>query len=242
MYARRLASPRARGYRGVTMKTFGRCVAVVAALTTAPAFRRLRTDLVSVYAAYRASLRSRLPEVLITTLIAAEDRGFRGHAGVELVPSIWMLSRLAAARRPGRRASLEQRLVRILTGRPPRRVGSGVREILLASLVSRVIPKEDVAGVYLFVAYFGWRMNGIREACSRLGFALRSLTPLQAASVVARLRYPEPPTMSDERARQIAMRARRILRLVEGEETRRAVVGRSFGEENGTPARAGRPS
>jgi penicillin-binding protein 1A len=205
------------------MKTFGRCVSVVAALTVGPAFRRLRTDLVSVHSAYRASLRSRLPEMLVTTLVAAEDRGFPRHAGVEFVPTLWMLSRLAAARRPGRRASLEQRLVRILTGRPPRRVGTGVREILLASLVGRVIPKSDVAGVYLFVAYFGWRMNGIREACNRLGFNVATLTPLQAASVVARLRYPDQPTMSDERARQIAMRARRILRLVEGEGGGRAV-------------------
>ena len=92
-----------------------------------------------------------------------------------------------------------------------------MREILLASLVGRVIPKADVAGAYLFVAFFGWRMNGIREACSRLGFNVASLTPLQAAAVVARLRYPEQPTMSDDRAHQIAMRARRILRLVEGE-------------------------
>jgi penicillin-binding protein 1A len=163
--------------------------------------------------------------MLIATLVAAEDRGFVRHAGVELVPSLWMLSRLAAARRPGRRASLEQRLVRILLGRPPRRVGAGVREILLASLVGRVIPKEDVAGAYLFVAYFGWRMNGIREACGRLGFNVATLTPLQAASVVARLRYPEQPTMSDERARQIATRARRILRLMEGEGGGRAVRG-----------------
>ena len=217
MHAERLPSARARDYLIATMKAFGRCVSVIAAFAVGPAFRRLRTDLVSVYSAYRASLRSRIPDVLVTTLIVAEDRGFARHAGVEFVPAVWMLSRLAAARRPGRRASLEQRLVRILTGRPPRRVGAGVRELLLASLVSRVIPKEDLAGVYLFVAYFGWRMNGIREACSRLGFSVGSLSPLQAASVVARLRYPEPPTMTDERARQIAMRARRILRLVEGE-------------------------
>ena len=97
------------------------------------------------------------------------------------------------------------------------RPGRTGNEILLASLVGRVIPKADVAGVYLFVAYFGWRMNGIREACSRLGFNVATVTPLQAVSVVARLRYPEQPTMSDERALQIATRARRILRLVEGE-------------------------
>ena len=209
------------------MKTFGRCVSVVATLMMESRFRRLRTDLVSVYSAYRASLRSRLPDVVVTTLVAAEDRGFARHAGVELVPTLWMLSRLAAARRPGRRASIEQRLVRILLGRPPRRLGAGIREILLASLVGRVIPKADVAGVYLFVAYFGWRMNGIREACSRLGFNVAALTPLQAASVVARLRYPEQPTMSDERARQIAMRARRILRLVEGERTATATAAAS---------------
>jgi penicillin-binding protein 1A len=209
----------------VIMKTFGRSVSVVAALTMEGRFRRLRTDLVSVYSAYRASLRSRLPDMLVKTLVAAEDRGFPRHAGVEFVPALWMLSRLAAARRPGRRASLEQRLVRILMGRPPRRVAAGVREILLASLVGRVIPKADVAGVYLFVAYFGWRMNGIREACARLGFNVATLTPLQAASVVARLRYPEQPTMSDERARQIATRARRILGLVEEAGGGRGVPG-----------------
>jgi penicillin-binding protein 1A len=217
MHARRLPSAGPPGYRAVVMRLLGRCLAVVAAVTMDGAFRRLRTDLVSVYSAYRASLRSRLPPVVVEALVAAEDRGFRRHAGAELVPALWMLFRLAAARRPGRRASLEQRLVRLLTGRSPRRVADGLRELLLASLVGRVVPKADVPGLYLFVAYFGWRMNGIREACSRLGFAVATLTPLQAASVVARLRYPEPPVLSDERARQIAMRARRILRLLEQE-------------------------
>lgn len=223
------------------MKTFGRCLSVVAAVAMNGAFRRLRTDLVSVYSAYRASLRSRVPEVLVATVVAAEDRGFRRHAGVELVPAVWMLCRLAAARRPGRRASLEQRLVRILTGRPPRRIGTGLRELLLASLVGRVIPKTDVPGVYLFVAYFGWRMNGIREACDRLGFEIASLTPLQAASVIARLRYPAPPTMSDDRAHQIAMRARRIMRLMEQDGTGRPAPSAvaTFGSSCVSAARAG---
>jgi len=71
IHVERLPSARARDYLIAIMKAFGRCVSVIAAFTVAPAFRRLRTDLVSVYSAYRASLRSRIPDVLVTTLIVA---------------------------------------------------------------------------------------------------------------------------------------------------------------------------
>ena len=55
--------------------------------------------------------------------------------------------------------------------------------------------------------------NPVLLRSRKLGFDLRRLTPLQSASVVARLRYPEPEVMSFKRAHRIAVRAQQILQL-----------------------------
>jgi membrane peptidoglycan carboxypeptidase len=102
--------------------------------------------------------------------------------------------------------------VRTLSGEKSRSIKRKFREILLCTLVSRVVPKSEVPGVYLSVAYFGWRMNGLRDACRRLGLAPDQLSIRQAAGIVARLKYPEPEIMSEGRKRQIRYRTEYILR------------------------------
>ena len=108
--------------------------------------------------------------------------------------------RLRLRRTLARGGTLELRLVRILLGPRGQGVVGTLRAIGLASLVETVVAKPHIPGVYLTVAYFGWEMDGIVQACRKLGFDLRRLTPLQSASVVARLRYPEPEVMSFKRA------------------------------------------
>ena len=42
------------------------------------------------------------------------------------------------------------------------------------------------------VAHYGWGMQGILKACRVLGHKLENLSMQDAASLVARLKYPEP--------------------------------------------------
>ena len=39
----------------------------------------------------------------------------------------------------------------------------------LAILVTRHVPKAELPALYLSVGYYGWRMNGLAQACRRLG-------------------------------------------------------------------------
>lgn len=196
------------------MRLFGKAISGIAKLILGHAWRNLARDLGLVYARYCVSVRSQIPAILVTTLIAAEDHRFYRHYGVDPIAIARAIWRLTVRRTWDGGSTIEQQLVRTVTGRYERRLRRKVREVLLASLVRRLIPKSEIPGVYLCVAYFGWRMNGIQAACRRLGFELIKITPHQAASIVARLKYPEPKFPSSERAQQIFVRRRHILSRV----------------------------
>jgi membrane carboxypeptidase/penicillin-binding protein len=71
-------------------------------------------------------------------------------------------------------------------------------------------PKQEIANKYLQLAYFGWRMNGIDEACLRLGVDLRAATAAEAAGILARLKYPEPFNPSPKRLIAISTRGKYV--------------------------------
>jgi len=111
-------------------------------------------------------------------------------------------------------STLEQQLARTLTGDKQRTIRRKMREFFMAAVVESTVPKEDIPGLYLSVAYFGWRMNGIEEACQRLGVNLRLLTRRESAELVARLKYPEPSSPSNQRSDQISCRAKYIFAMM----------------------------
>ncbi len=205
------------------MRLIGSVASVLATLVAGRVWRGLRLHLATAYGRYCASVRSRLPASLVGTLIAAEDPRFHRHRGIDPIGFVRAIWRLRLARTLLRGGTIEHRLVRLLAARyAPGRVGT-VRTILLAALVDTVVPKAEIPGLYLSVAHFGWEMDGVQQACRRLGFDLARLTPLQTAAIVARLRYPEPEVVSFKRAHRIAVRAQHVLRIA----ARQAATGAS---------------
>lgn len=134
--------------------------------------------------------------VIVNALLLAEDRRFHRHSGVDPISIAAIPWRYVRYNRVSGASTIEQQLVRVISGRYERTVRRKIREILLASLVSSCIPKEDIPAVYLSVAYYGWRMTGLRQAAQRLGICLSSPTCAEAASLVARINYPEPQDWS----------------------------------------------
>jgi penicillin-binding protein 1C len=195
------------------MRVVGTVCGLVARVVARRAWRRLRGDLAAAYARYCAWVRPQLGAAIVATLVAAEDRRFRRHAGIDAGRLLRALWRGRLRRALSRGTTLEHRLVRIMLRQDGQTFAGLVRSVLLATLVGRVVPKDEVPGVYLTVASFGAGMEGIQRACRRLGFELARLTPLQTAAVLARLRYPEPPVVTPRRAQQIADRAERLLAL-----------------------------
>jgi membrane peptidoglycan carboxypeptidase len=153
------------------------------------------------------------PVLLYKLLISGEDHRFFSHGGFDVVAiarAVWR--NLVFNKREGA-STIEQQIVRVLTGNFERTLRRKVKEIFLATLVGNVVPKQDLPGLYLDIAYYGWRMNGLRQACSRLRLDLRRLSLGESASLVARLKYPEPKQAPPDRIMQIKRRSVHLTNL-----------------------------
>lgn len=197
------------------MRLFGQFVSILGPIILPTSWDELRKALEVAYAKYRTSLKSQMNSVFVCTLVAGEDKRFYRHAGIDLLATMRALWQIATRQTWSGGSTIEQQLVRTLTHRYERSLRRKVREMMLATLVETVIPKLDIPGVYLSLAYFGWRMNGIEQAAKRLGISTRNATFEQAAALIARLKYPEPRIASQRRARQITDRSEYLLKVVE---------------------------
>lgn len=150
--------------------------------------------------------------MLVALLIAAEDHRFSSHPGVDLVSlcrAVWRT--IFCGKREGG-STIAMQLVRVITGRYERTIGRKIAEIYFAVRLTRQVPKSDIPKLYLSVAYFGWRMNGLKQASSRLNINPASLSLFEAANVIARLKYPEPRQLDNHRHAKINSRVKYIIK------------------------------
>jgi penicillin-binding protein 1A len=155
------------------------------------------------------------PLLMQQLLISGEDHRFFTHVGVDLIAiarAVWrgtVLGRVEGA------STIEMQLVRVMSGRYERTVARKFVEMMLACNVSSAVPLTHLPAMYLNRGYYGWRMNGFRQACDRLDMTPRSMTTQQCAELVARLKYPEPQFPSEKRLSQIKRRSAYLLSLWE---------------------------
>ena len=110
-------------------------------------------------------------------------------------------------------STIEMQIVRVVTRKFEPTLGRKIHEMALATLLTRLVPKELLPSLYLRIGYYGWRMNGFREACLRLGINADSLAPGEVANLVARLKYPQPKRTSPHRWDQINARGNYLTHL-----------------------------
>jgi len=91
-----------------------------------------------------------------------------------------------------------------------------MREMILALCVSKKYQKREIAELYLRVAYFGWKMNGVEQACQRLDMALGNMSIDDAAYVIATLKYPLPRLAHKKRLALISRRQAHIVSKLRG--------------------------
>jgi penicillin-binding protein 1A len=146
-------------------------------------------------------------------LISGEDHRFFRHGGIDPIAICRAIWRGIVLRKPEGASTIEMQIVRVVSGRYERTLGRKIREMALATLVCREVPKEVLPALYLRIGYFGWRMNGYEAVCRRLGISAEELTAGQTARLVARLKYPQPRSTRPERWNQINIRGQHLLRL-----------------------------
>lgn len=195
------------------MKGFARLVSTLAFWLVRREWFELRYALARLYQSHMddgISCPSALAQQL---LISGEDHRFFSHGGIDLVAVCRAVWRSVVLRRPEGASTIEMQIVRVVSGRYERTIERKAREMVLATLVSREIPKDALPAVYLRVGYFGWQMNGFDAACRRIALRADSLTPIDTARLVARLKYPQPRSVPLNRWKQINARAQHLLHL-----------------------------
>ncbi len=146
-----------------------------------------------------------IPPRFVEALVAVEDRRFYAHSGVDPIAIMRAAYAIVVRGRREGGSTVEQQLVRAITGDRSPSVRRKMREIALAEELRWHHAKDDLARAYLHVAYYGAGMNGFTDACRYLAIDARRATDRDAARVVARLRYPEP-SRSDDRIRFLIAR------------------------------------
>ena len=137
----------------------------------------------------------RLPAALVDATLAAEDRRFFGHPGVDplaLVRAVWHNARAGRMVEGG--STLTQQTAKILIDRP-RTIRGKLSELVLALRLEHRLGKREILALYLSVAPYGNQRVGA-EAASRgyFGCAAEDLTPAQAAFLAG---LPQRPSALD---------------------------------------------
>ena len=172
--------------------------------------------------------------MLIAILIAAEDHRFSNHPGVDLVSLCRAVWRTLFCGKQEGGSTIAMQLVRVITGRYERTMGRKIAEIYFAVRLTRQVPKSDIPKLYLSIAYFGWRMNGLKQASSRLNINPASLSLFDAANVIARLKYPEPRQLDNHRLAKINGRVKYIIKRYDNLFGTPSIHKLSMSESNGT--------
>jgi penicillin-binding protein 1C len=125
-------------------------------------------------------------------LIAAEDRRFDNHPGVDPLAALRAVSQLALHGRVVSGAStLTMQTVRLLERRP-RTLSAKLIETAEALGLERRVAKDDILALYLTLAPFGGNLEGVRAASlAYFDKEPRYLSPAEAALLVALPRSPE---------------------------------------------------
>ena len=146
-------------------------------------------------------------------LIVGEDHRFWSHCGVDFWALARALFQTLVLGSPQGGSTIAMQLVRTLTRRYERTLARKFMEIALAIRLTRYVGRDRIPTLYLWVAYYGWRMNDLQQACVRLSVEPCSTDRFKLARFVARLKYPEPRRVSTNRLASIQRRMHYLVRL-----------------------------
>ena len=157
----------------------------------------------------------RLPPTLVTATLAAEDRRFYSHPGVDLVALVRAARHdLVEGRVVEGGSTITQQVAKLLLQRRegvhPRGAGTKLREMVLALRLEHRFRKQQILALYLNLASYGNQTAGAARA-SQLYFGVDAamLTPAQAAFLAS---LPQRPSAfnpwknpASSRSRQMAV-------------------------------------
>ncbi len=153
-------------------------------------------------------------DTLSKLLISGEDHRFFYHIGFDIIAIARAVKNRLLYDKIEGASTIEQQLVRVLTNDYQRTFSRKILEILLATTLTSVIPKRAIPKIYLNVAYFGAGMTGLQQTFTKLQISKADKISLEdAASIISRIKYPQPRKESIKRLTQIEMRKQHLIFL-----------------------------
>ncbi len=154
------------------------------------------------------------PEVLLRYLVLAEDRRFWHHPGFDIFALLRALWKTKFKNKREGGSTIAMQLARIVTNNYEVSLKRKILEIYFAVRITMKFSRKDILNSYLTVAYFGWNMHGINQACRRLNIDINNISDYQAASIISRLKYPETKFLNEKNKQKIDDRAIYILKNI----------------------------
>jgi len=160
--------------------------------------------------AYRGCHDVHVTGSLIRTLVIAEDHRNAVHYGVDPLAILRTIKvRIFQGKRQGA-STIEQQLVRTITGRYEKTPRRKIREQMLAVMLNAKFGKEELASCYLKIAYYGVSLTG-HKGIERI----KSRTSGDSdAVIVAHLKYPKTRSADDLMAKKHMVRVEHINKLL----------------------------
>lgn len=188
----------------------------------------------------------RLPPILVAATLAAEDRRFWSHVGVDPVAMLRALRRNLAERQVVEGGStITQQVAKLLLNRrePKRTRGwkEKVREAVIALRLEHRFSKPDILAMYLNLAAYGNQVVGAGKAShTYFGREASMLTPAQAAFLAG---LPQRPSGYNpyRNVQAATVRQRNVIRRMEIAGTLTAEQAREAREERLTFSRTSNP-
>ena len=180
---------------------------------------------------------SEMPAHLPAAFLAAEDRRFFRHNGIDLLG----MSRAAYANYQAGRvvaggSGISQQTVKILTGDNERTFGRKLRELVNTAALERRYSKQQILEIYLNHIYLGEQAHGVDAATrSYFGVSARAATLAQAAMLAGLTRAP---SLFSPR-RNLAMARERAARVLDAMVETGAITPAAAAEAKAHPAELG---
>jgi penicillin-binding protein 1C len=153
-----------------------------------------------------------VPPSIANATIAAEDRRFESHDGIDPIAIaraiVHDVVRLRAAEGG---STITQQVAKMLLGNPPRTIAAKVHEAVIALRIEHRYTKPQILALYVNLAPYGEQTIGIARASRRyFGCAPDELTIAQSAWLASLPQHPSTPRRALARQRVVLARMKKV--------------------------------
>jgi penicillin-binding protein 1C len=153
-----------------------------------------------------------VPPSIANATIAAEDRRFEQHLGIDPIAIVRaVLHDVMRLRAAEGGSTITQQVAKMLLGNPPRTIAAKVREAVIALRLEHRYTKRQILALYVNLAPYGEQTIGIARASRRyFACAPDELTIAQSAWLASLPQRPSTPRRALARQRVVLARMKKL--------------------------------